>query len=103
MAQGQGRSSGQGVKLLYIRDYLYSQTCQEAGKGVSAKDISAFLASKGIKASVKRFTMIYCVSRSTSISLLNTTLTSIDISSQSHSLSRMNCGLWWTVFSPQSL
>lgn len=53
MAQGQGRSSGQGVKLLYIRDYLYSQTCQEAGKGVSAKDISAFLASKGIKASVK--------------------------------------------------
>ena len=23
MAQGQGRSSKQGVKLLYIRDYLY--------------------------------------------------------------------------------
>ena len=53
MAQGQGRSSGQGVKMMYIRDYLCSQTSVEAGKGVSAKDISAFLASKGIKASVK--------------------------------------------------
>ena len=36
---------------MYIRDYLCSQTSVEAGKGVSAKDISAFLASKGIKAS----------------------------------------------------
>ena len=102
MAQGQGRSSGQGVKMMYIRDYLCSQTSVEAGKGVSAKDISAFLASKGIKASVK-FTMIYCGSRLTLTSLLNTTLTSTDILLPSLYLNPMNCGLWWTEFNPPSL
>ena len=29
MAEGQGRSSGQGVKLLYIRDYLRKYTDEE--------------------------------------------------------------------------
>ena len=51
MAEGQGRSSGQGVKLLYIRDYLYTYTDKEHPK--NAKDIKEFLASKGIKASEK--------------------------------------------------
>jgi len=51
MAQGQGRSSGQGVKLLYIRDYLYTHTNKDNPK--NAKEICAYLASKGIKASVK--------------------------------------------------
>ena len=51
MAQGQGRSSGQGVKLLYIRDYLYTHTNKEHPK--SAKEICAFLASKDIKAAPK--------------------------------------------------
>ena len=51
MAEGQGRSSGQGVKLLYIRDYLHKYTNKEHPK--SAKEISAYLASKGIKADRK--------------------------------------------------
>jgi len=51
MAQGQGRSSGQGVKLLYIRDFLYTHTNKDNPK--NAKEICAYLASKGIKASVK--------------------------------------------------
>ena len=51
MAQGQGRSSGQGVKLLYIRDYLYTYTDKHHTK--NAKDIVEYLASKGISASVK--------------------------------------------------
>ena len=51
MAEGQGRSSNQGVKLLYIRDYLHKYTNKEHPK--SAKEISEYLASKGIKADRK--------------------------------------------------
>ena len=51
MAEGQGRSSGQGVKLLYIRDYLHKHTNKEHPK--SAREISEYLASKGIKADRK--------------------------------------------------
>ena len=51
MADGQGRSSEQGVKLLYIRDYLHKYTNKEHPK--SAKDIIEYLASKGIKAERK--------------------------------------------------
>ena len=51
MAEGQGRSSGQGVKLLYIRDYQHKHTNKAHPK--SAKEISAYLASKGIKADRK--------------------------------------------------
>ena len=51
MAEGQGRSSNQGVKLLYIRDYLRKYTDKEHPK--SAKEISEYLASKGIKADRK--------------------------------------------------
>ena len=51
MAEGQGRSSGQGVKLLYIRDYLHKHTNKAHPK--NAKEISAYLASKGIKADRK--------------------------------------------------
>ena len=51
MAEGQGRSSNQGVKLLYIRDYLRKYTDKEHPK--SAADIKEFLASKGIKADRK--------------------------------------------------
>mgnify|MGYP003304708393 CR=1 FL=1 len=51
MVEGQGRSSEQGVKLLYIRDYLHKYTNKEHPK--SAKDIIEYLASKGIKAERK--------------------------------------------------
>lgn len=51
MAKGQGRSSGQGVKLLYIRDYLYTYTNKEHPK--NAKHIVEYLASKDIEASPK--------------------------------------------------
>lgn len=51
MPKGQGRSSEQGVKLLYIRDYLHKYTNKENPK--NAKDISEYLASKGIKAERK--------------------------------------------------
>ena len=51
MAQGQGRSSGQGVKLLYIRDYLYAHTDKEHPK--NAKEIVKYLASKNISATQK--------------------------------------------------
>ena len=53
MAEGQGRSSGQGVKLLYIRDYLHKHTNKEHPKSV--KEIIKHLASKGI--SVERKTI----------------------------------------------
>ena len=46
-----GRSSGQGVKLLYIRDYLYAHATKEHPQ--NAKRIQEFLASKGIEASTK--------------------------------------------------
>lgn len=51
MAEGQGRSSNQGVKLLYIRDYLRKYTDEEHPK--SASKIVEYLASKGIKADRK--------------------------------------------------
>ena len=51
MAQGQGRSSGQGVKLLYIRDYLYAHATKEHPK--NAKHIRDFLATKAIDATPK--------------------------------------------------
>lgn len=35
-----GRSSGQGVKLLYIRDYLYAEATKEHPK--KAKEIQSF-------------------------------------------------------------
>lgn len=51
MAEGQGRSSNQGVKLLYIRDYLRKYTDKEHPK--NATKIVEYLASKGIKADRK--------------------------------------------------
>ena len=51
MAEGKGRSSNQGVKLLYIRDYLHKHTNKEHPK--NAKEISNYLATKGIKADRK--------------------------------------------------
>ncbi len=51
MAEGQGRSSNQGVKLLYIRDYLRKYSDKEHPK--SASKIVEYLASKGIKADRK--------------------------------------------------
>lgn len=51
MAKGQGRSSGQGVKLLYIRDYLYHHATKEHPKNANA--ICDYLITKGIEASPK--------------------------------------------------
>lgn len=51
MAQGQGRSSGQGVKLLYLRDYLYHHATKEHPK--NAKDICDYLLTKEIEATPK--------------------------------------------------
>lgn len=46
-----GRSSGQGVKLLYIRDFLYAHATKEHPQ--NANRIQEFLASHGIEASTK--------------------------------------------------
>lgn len=46
-----GRSSGQGVKLLYIRDYLYAHATKEHPK--NARHIKEFLATKNIEANEK--------------------------------------------------
>ena len=46
-----GRSSGQGVKLLYIRDYLYHYATKEHPKNANA--ICDYLMTKGIDASPK--------------------------------------------------
>ena len=46
-----GRSSGQGVKLLYIRDFLYKEATREHPK--NARHIKDFLMSKGIEANEK--------------------------------------------------
>ena len=46
-----GRSSGQGVKLLYIRDYLYAEATPEHPK--NARHIKEFLATKNIEANEK--------------------------------------------------
>ena len=46
-----GRSSGQGVKLLYIRDYLYHHATKEHPQ--NANRIQEFLALHGIEASTK--------------------------------------------------
>ena len=50
-ASTKGRSPNQGVKLLYIRDYLHKQTNKEHPK--NATEISDYLATKGIKADRK--------------------------------------------------
>ena len=46
-----GRSSGQGVKLLYIRDFLYAHATKEHPQ--NANDIQKFLAKHSIEASTK--------------------------------------------------
>jgi predicted DNA-binding transcriptional regulator YafY len=46
-----GRSSGQGVKLLYIRDFLYAHATKEHPQ--NANRIQDFLLSNGIEASTK--------------------------------------------------
>lgn len=46
-----GRSSGQGVKLIYIRDFLYAHATKEHPQ--NANRIQDFLMSKGIEASTK--------------------------------------------------
>ena len=46
-----GRSSGQGVKLLYIRDFLYAEATKEHPK--NARHIKEFLATKNIDANEK--------------------------------------------------
>ena len=51
MAKGQGRSSGQGVKLLYVRDYLRKHTNKDNAK--NAKKICKYLETKGIDAKPK--------------------------------------------------
>ena len=51
MAEGQGRSSGQGVKLLYVRDYLRANTNKDHAK--NASEICKYLASNGIDAKPK--------------------------------------------------
>ena len=51
MAEGQGRSSNQGVKLLYIRDYLYHHATKEHPQ--NATKIKNYLAVHGIEASEK--------------------------------------------------
>lgn len=49
MAEGQGRSSGQELKLLYLRDYFYKYTNKDNPKRMEA--IRNFLAANGIQAS----------------------------------------------------
>ena len=49
MAEGQGRSSRQELKLLYLRDYFYKYTNKDNPKRMDA--ILKFLASNGIPAS----------------------------------------------------
>lgn len=51
MAEGQGRSSGQGVKLLVLRDYMITHATRE--HPVKAKDVIAFLKLNGINATLK--------------------------------------------------
>ena len=51
MAEGQGRSEGQGLKLLYLRDYFYKETGKEHQKDID--QIIAFLDSQNIRVSDK--------------------------------------------------
>lgn len=56
MAEGQGRSLGQSVKLLYIRDYLYTHATKEYATKehkVNADSIRQYLALQGIEAERK--------------------------------------------------
>ena len=46
-----GRTSGQGVKLLYIRDFLYAHATKEHPQNANA--IQKFLAANAIEASTK--------------------------------------------------
>ena len=54
-----GRSSGQGVKLLYIRDFLYAHATKEHPK--NARHIKEFLATKNIPADEKTIERFHCV------------------------------------------
>ena len=88
MAQGQGRSSKQGVKLLYIRDYLYTYTNKEHPK--NANHIVEYLASKGIDATPKTIyndILRLQIDFSVPVEYRNGATTS-----QSLNLNRMNCG-----------
>ena len=51
MAEGQGRSSRQELKLLYLRDYFYKETGKEHQKDID--QIIAFLDSQNIRVSDK--------------------------------------------------
>lgn len=51
MAEGQGRSEGQGLKLLYLRDYFYKETGQNHQKDI--EQIIAFLDRKNVRVSDK--------------------------------------------------
>lgn len=51
MAEGQGRSEGQGLKLLYLRDYFYKETSKDHQKDI--EQIIAFLDSQSIRVSDK--------------------------------------------------
>lgn len=53
MAYGQGRSVGQNVKLLYIRDYLYKFT--DKNHGITAEDAKKYLAQFNISEDRKTF------------------------------------------------
>lgn len=51
MAEGKGRSEGQGLKLLYLRDYFYKETSKDHQKDID--QIIAFLDSQNVRASDK--------------------------------------------------
>ena len=52
MAEGQGRSSGQGLKLLHLRDFFYRYADRDHPQNIK-RDIIPYLAAKGITASLK--------------------------------------------------
>lgn len=59
MAKGQGRSSGQGVKLLMIRDYMIAHATKE--HPVKTEDLINYLATKDIMATLKTIYNDYLV------------------------------------------
>lgn len=61
MAKGQGRSSGQGVKLYRLRDYFYRYTNKDNPKG--RETIRDALKSMGVKASAKTLYNDICLLR----------------------------------------
>ena len=60
MAKGQGRSSGQGVKLLYIRDYLRANTDKDHAKNACALVNEAWFDCYGVNASEFFLSAIKC-------------------------------------------